>query len=200
LRKLLRGAPGAVRERFFQSRHDLLRRERSRAMGGEFGDLQPTFARGRTTGENEESERSGAWASHDYFIVALRHDSGNMGNMNLLLIGIGGALGAIARYGAGLAVESLRAEVFPWATFAVNMLGCLALGGVLGVQARFPENTAIWPLGAVGFLGAFTTFSAFSFNNLQLLEGGRAGLAAINTVAQVSLGVAAVWVGRLLSA
>ena len=90
----------------------------------------------------------------------------------ILLVGTGGALGAVARYGVGLMVKS--ASGFPWATLSVNIAGSLLMGLVMGWLGRqtgvggAPEPVRLFL--AVGLLGGFTTFSAFSLELVGLLE------------------------------
>ena len=87
----------------------------------------------------------------------------------ILLVGTGGALGAVARYGVGLMVKS--ASAFPWATLSVNIGGSLLMGlvmGWLGRQSGLTEPLRLFL--AVGLLGGFTTFSAFSLELVSLLE------------------------------
>jgi fluoride exporter len=122
------------------------------------------------------------------------------GAMNVMIVGAGGFLGAVARYGLASAIAARAGGSFPWPTLAVNLVGCLALGLVLGLVARAPENPALPLFLATGFLGAFTTFSAFSLDNLRLLESGGGGAAAFNVATQVLIGIAAVWLGRALLA
>ena len=85
--------------------------------------------------------------------------------LNFLLVGVGGGLGAMARYGVESAtVRYFGALTFPFATFAVNLLGCLLIGIVVGLGSNgesLGEHAKLFL--AVGFLGGFTTFSAFGF-------------------------------------
>ena len=93
-----------------------------------------------------------------------------MGLQAFLLVGIGGACGAMARYGVGLLVKS-PVTAFPWATFGVNIVGSLLMGALMGwLSRRSVANEAMRLLLAVGLLGGFTTFSAFSMELLNLLE------------------------------
>jgi CrcB protein len=110
-------------------------------------------------------------------------------------VALGGALGALARYAAGMAFAAGAAR-FPWPTFAINVVGCLALGLVAGTWARHPAlpPTAATFL-ATGVLGGFTTFSAFGLETLALLRRGDATLALAYAVASVVAGVLAAWIG-----
>lgn len=88
----------------------------------------------------------------------------------MVLVGIGGMAGCILRYLTGVLVWPYKGTGFPWATFWVNTSGCLAIGLMMGWIMRQPN----WETGrlflATGFCGGFTTFSAFSFECLQLLR------------------------------
>lgn len=91
-----------------------------------------------------------------------------------LLVALGGALGACARYGVGLAVTHHGGVEGFWATLIVNALGSSVMGALvaaLSVRGSLPEQT-LWLLVGVGFLGAFTTFSSFSKDAIVLLMAG----------------------------
>lgn len=119
--------------------------------------------------------------------------------LRLLGLGAAGAAGALSRYGIGAAFGS---RAFPWPTLGINLLGSFLLGLLLSVAAgRGWSNNITVPLGT-GFLGAFTTFSTFSYETQLLLRMQRPVTAAIYVAASVAGGVAAAWggfeVGRLL--
>lgn len=120
--------------------------------------------------------------------------------MALLQVGIGGALGACARFGVGrLTATVARAGSFPLATLLVNVVGCFAIGWI-ATHMDLREDTTLWrSLVVVGFLGGFTTFSAFGLENVQLMQRGATGLALLNIALQVCLGLAAVWAGMALA-
>jgi CrcB protein len=102
-------------------------------------------------------------------------------------VALGGALGAVARYGVGAAVGG---RSFPWATLVINVAGSFALGVVLaGAATRWPP--AVASAATVGFLGAFTTFSTFSFEATQLLRDGRPAAAGTYVAISVVLGLLA---------
>jgi len=120
--------------------------------------------------------------------------------MNFLLVGLGGALGAMARYGLSSLIQRRAGDAFPWGTFVVNLAGCLAIGAVLyGVEDRAWLGPQARLFAAVGVIGGFTTFSAFGFETLELIQGGRWGWACAYTAGSVLLGLAAVWLGRALA-
>lgn len=112
-----------------------------------------------------------------------------------LWVGIGGFMGAIARYVvAGWA--SRADETFPWGTFAVNISGSFLLGFVIGLMG---ERFAVHPdlrIGiTVGFIGAYTTFSTFALETFELGETKAFAVAALNVIASVGVGLAAIWAG-----
>ena len=114
-----------------------------------------------------------------------------------LLIGIGGAVGAILRYLLGMLPLS---GDFPLATFLTNLLGAIAIGLVIGVSERFPQLPRELVLFLkTGFCGGFTTFSTFSLETLTLLEGGQAVLGSLYAVLSVLSCVFGVFLGRLLA-
>jgi CrcB protein len=112
--------------------------------------------------------------------------------MNLLLVAIGGAVGAVARYGVGLGAARWFGLAFPLGTLAVNILGGLAMG-VLAARVG-PEQESLRLTLDVGVLGGFTTFSAFSLETVKLMEH-QPGLAMLYVVASVILSVGACWLG-----
>jgi CrcB protein len=118
--------------------------------------------------------------------------------MSWLLIAIGSALGGITRHATGLVLTQRVGGSFPWGTFTVNVLGSLAIGicGALVAQAQRvsdPQFTREFVM--IGFLGGFTTFSAFSLQTLQLLRDGKSGLALANVGFSIAVCLAAVWLG-----
>lgn len=105
----------------------------------------------------------------------------------LLLVALGGALGAVARYGLALGMARVVPGPFPAGTWAANLTGCFLVGLVVPFVLA-PESGAARLLVVVGFLGAFTTFSAFSLETLSLLRLDRPALAALNALGSVALG------------
>ena len=121
--------------------------------------------------------------------------------IRLLLVGTGGFLGSVLRYLASGAVQSAaRYAHFPWGTLAVNTAGCLLIGFLAGAaEARgvFSLEQRLFLI--TGFLGGFTTFSAFGYETFFLARVGEVALAAANVCGQLVFGLAAVWAGHLLA-
>ncbi len=111
--------------------------------------------------------------------------------MTHIALAIAGALGALARYWIGAAVGAVA---FPLATLGINTAGSFLLGVVLATAPRRWHATLTTAV-AVGFLGAFTTFSTFAYETVALLRSGRAASAAAYVSASVLLGVAAAAAG-----
>ena len=118
--------------------------------------------------------------------------------MAFVLIFLGGGLGAVARHGVSLAGLRLAGPVFPVGTLTVNVIGSLAMGLLIGWMARHGGTTPMRLLLATGFLGGFTTFSAFSLDAVVLWERGAIVLAAAYVAASVTLAIAAVFAGLWL--
>ena len=117
----------------------------------------------------------------------------------LIAIALGGALGALARYGASTGVHALLGRGFPYGTLTVNVAGSLAMGFLYIVLIERLSLAAEWrAVLLVGFLGAFTTFSTFSLETFNLVEGGEWLKAAANVVLSVVLCLFAAWLGVVL--
>jgi CrcB protein len=114
-----------------------------------------------------------------------------------LLVGIGGCLGAVARYKlGGLVLHHTTDWWFPLGTFLVNVLGCLVAGLLSGAVERLGMFSAdIRVFLFTGLLGGFTTFSAFGVETVFLLRRGETAVAAGYVVASVVCGVVALWLG-----
>lgn len=119
--------------------------------------------------------------------------------MTYFLIAIGSALGGVARYGVGQLVGQ-RLAAFPLATLLVNVLGSLAIGVAAAISLQIKPSSAqlTRELVIIGFLGGFTTFSAFSLQTLDLLRAGRLPLALANIASSLVLCLLAVWLGHVL--
>ena len=118
----------------------------------------------------------------------------------LCWIALGGALGAVARSLVTGAFFKWLPAAFPWGTLAVNVLGSFAIGILFAwLSGALWLHTMARPFLVVGFLGAFTTFSAFSIETLTLLDDGRAGLALLYSLSSVVACVGAAWLGTRLA-
>ncbi len=119
----------------------------------------------------------------------------------LLLIGAGGFIGSVLRYVvSGLAQSLSQSIAFPYGTLAVNILGCFCIGFLSELlDARALISTGTRAFLVVGFLGGFTTFSAFGSETMNLIRDGEGALALMNVGAQVLLGLGAVWLGYSLA-
>lgn len=119
--------------------------------------------------------------------------------VNVGLVACGGAFGATLRYLIGLGIVSLFGKGFPFATLTVNIVGSLIMGYIFQlVQQETISASPWWPLIGVGFLGALTTFSTFSMDNLLLLQEGEVFKAMLNIVLNVVVCLLAAYIGTLL--
>ena len=116
--------------------------------------------------------------------------------MSALFVFLGGGTGSVLRYLVGLWIGS---ATFPWATFAVNAVGSLAIGLFGGWASRFGWGEALRLSLTVGLCGGFTTFSTFSKESLALIESGRYGLFVLYVAGGIALGIAATALGFWLA-
>lgn len=117
---------------------------------------------------------------------------------NLVFVAAGGALGSVLRYLLSSSIYTWFGRAMPWGTLAVNVIGSFAIGllSILLVEKfNVPQE---WRLGiVVGVLGGFTTFSAFSWDTLDLMQQGLTLKAMLNVLANVVLCIVAAWLGAL---
>ncbi len=120
---------------------------------------------------------------------------------NALIIGTGGFIGALARYGlSGLVQRQVWLTTFPYGTLAVNLLGCLVIGVITGlVESRQLFGPEFRTFALIGVLGAFTTFSTFGYETFAMLRDTEYIRAAANVGVHVVLGLAVVWLGYALT-
>jgi CrcB protein len=114
--------------------------------------------------------------------------------MTVLLVLLGGAIGAPARYLTDVVVQSRHTSVLPWGTLSVNVVGSFVLGLVAGLASGAAPSWVLTLVGT-GFCGALTTFSTFSYETVRLAEAGRWRPAMLNVALSLLLGLAAVAVG-----
>ena len=113
----------------------------------------------------------------------------------LIAIALGGALGALARYGISRWIHAAK-DTFPWATFYTNIAGAFALGLFLTVVIEwFPARRYPRPFFAIGFLGAFTTFSTMAVETVTLIKDGDALLGVVYLLVSIGAGLAVVFAG-----
>lgn len=119
--------------------------------------------------------------------------------MPLVLIALGGAAGAVARYLVDTSIAQRASGAFPWGTLVVNLSGSFVLGILfaLTLDRDVLPATIRGPL-MIGFIGAYTTFSTLMLETWRLAEDGAVGLALANVVGSSVLGIAAVFVGLWL--
>ena len=114
----------------------------------------------------------------------------------ILAIAAGGAIGALLRYWTSIAVHGRLGMAFPYGTLAVNVLGSLLMGFLyVWLIDRMAAGPALRAFLLVGVLGAFTTFSTFSMETLNLLEAGHPGKALANVLVSVLVCVTAAALG-----
>lgn len=120
-----------------------------------------------------------------------------------LIIGVGSAIGGIARYGCGQAVLAFLGPAFPWGTIFINMLGSFVIGSfatLTGPDGRLLVSGLVRQFVMVGICGGFTTFSAFSLETFTLLERGAPLAAGANIGLSLILCLVFVWIGRRAAA
>ena len=120
--------------------------------------------------------------------------------MTLLLVAVGAAVGAPMRYLTDRAVQARHDTVFPWGTFAVNVVGSFVLGLVVGATAGggvVADRVGL--LVGTGFCGGFTTYSTFSYETLRLAEEGARLQGLLNVLASVACGLGAAFGGYALA-
>ncbi len=119
---------------------------------------------------------------------------------NILMVGLGGGLGSIARYLCQKWFSENYPQHFPWGTFTVNVVGCLLIGIFWGLSFKTYAANETWKLFLMtGVCGGFTTFSAFTLESIGLLREQRTGLFFVYLGASILLGLLATYAGMKLS-
>ena len=116
--------------------------------------------------------------------------------MNILLIGIGGGFGAIARYFFSIIVSKFDDSAFPFATFTVNVIGCLIVGYI--IAAGLNSKDFINNFFVIGFLGSFTTMSAFSNQTLELFSSNQPFIGFLYIISTIAFTLTATYIGLIL--
>lgn len=114
---------------------------------------------------------------------------------NILLVAIGGAIGSVCRY----LLSGINVASWPWGTFAVNILGSLFIGLLVGLVSKGIVSPEIKLLLVTGFCGGFTTFSTFANESFSMMKAGDALQMALYLAASVVIGILAVWLGMNVS-
>ena len=123
-----------------------------------------------------------------------------MTELSLLAIAIGGGLGSVARFVVSREMGNWLGSYLPYGTLTVNVVGSLALGLFVAVFLDRPEISSALRLGlTVGFLGAFTTFSTFSYESVQLLLNGAVWRALFNVALNAAACIGMCYVGMQMS-
>ncbi|MFL0365253.1 fluoride efflux transporter CrcB [Pseudobacillus sp. 179-B 2D1 NHS] len=112
------------------------------------------------------------------------------------LIGLGGALGAAARFFIGGILN--KKSLFPIGTLLINLIGSFLLGWLAGLHSSSRISDELWFLGGVGFCGAYTTFSTFGYETITLAEAGRTKSAAVYVAVSVIGGCIAAAIGLIM--
>lgn len=117
------------------------------------------------------------------------------------IVGCGGFVGALARYGlSGFVHRQMPLATFPYGTLAVNLLGCLLVGVVAGlIESRQLFSPEVRVFALIGVLGGFTTFSTLGFETFAMLRGGEYLRAGLSVAAHLLLGLALVWMGYAMT-
>lgn len=117
-----------------------------------------------------------------------------------VMIALGGALGAVARYQVALLVHARVPAGFPWGTFVVNISGCFVMGLVTTVLTERLIGHPNWRfLIPIGFIGAYTTFSTFELETFRAVTERAFLVGGANIVGSVVIGYAALWAGVLIA-
>jgi fluoride exporter len=116
--------------------------------------------------------------------------------MTYLLVAVFGAAGAVSRYWLDGRVTDLTHGQFPWGTFVINVAGAFLLGLLVALTTERLLPHPNWRVAlGIGFLGSFTTFSTYTYETVKLAEDGAVGLALLNSVGMLALGIAAAALG-----
>jgi fluoride exporter len=118
--------------------------------------------------------------------------------MGFLLLCLGAALGAPARYLTDRAIQARHDTLVPWGTLTVNVVGSLVLGLLTGLAEAHQVPRAVMLGVGTGFCGALTTYSTFSYETLGLYEAGARLYATLNVVVSLAAGLCAALVGSAL--
>ena len=119
-----------------------------------------------------------------------------MNFVSFLLVGAGGALGSMLRYGVALFPVN---KLFPYHTFIVNIIGSFLIGALMGLLLKNSITNDGWKFLATGVCGGFTTFSALSLEGVELLQQQRYGIFLLYFLLSILVGLAATFLGYTLT-
>ena len=114
-------------------------------------------------------------------------------------VAVGGAIGAVARYGVNVSASHLFGHGFPWGTLIVNVVGSFLMGVAIVKFAQIEISAPLKTMMITGFLGAFTTFSTFSLDIFHFISAGRYWFAISYLLLSIILGLTAVTLGIILA-
>ena len=119
--------------------------------------------------------------------------------MTYALVAIFGAAGAVSRYWVDGRISDLTHGQFPWGTFVINVAGAFALGLLVALTTERLLPHPNWRVAlGIGYLGSYTTFSTYPYESVKLAEDGAVGLALVNSVGMVAIGMLAAFTGLAL--
>jgi CrcB protein len=125
---------------------------------------------------------------------------GGMDLQRYLLIALGGALGSMARFWLGSTIANRMGSRFPYGTLVINITACVIIGFSLTLLARRTDFNPAWRfLVPIGFVGGFSTFSAYEWETFSLIGAGASWLAVLYSVGSLVFGLVAVWCGAQLA-
>lgn len=116
--------------------------------------------------------------------------------MIYIYVGLAGAVGALARYGLGMMIDSIGPSAFPVSTLLINLIGSFLLGWLTHMFLRTGKlSPQFVTIVGTGMIGSFTTFSTFSVETIRLLDESRIGLALLYVFLSITLGLGSSWLG-----
>jgi fluoride exporter len=119
--------------------------------------------------------------------------------MEFLIVGLGGFLGALSRYGFYLLESQFAKFTFPIGTLVINLFGCLLAGLLMAsIEKSLPVHRNLILFASIGFIGSFTTFSTYSIETFSLIRNEQFLFAAANVLLNTFLGLVAIYLGRLI--
>ncbi|QUP86679.1 fluoride efflux transporter CrcB [Exiguobacterium sp. PFWT01] len=116
--------------------------------------------------------------------------------MIYIYVGLAGAVGALARYGLGMMIDSIGPSAFPVSTLLINLIGSFLLGWLTHMFLRTGKlSPQFVTIVGTGMIGSFTTFSTFSVETIRLLDESRIGVALLYVFLSITLGLGSSWLG-----